>query len=74
VRLAYCGQPRKRDGSAISDTVATETIKGKSLEEAVKLSNKAVADALGVLPAQEKHCSNLAADAVRAAIEDYSSR
>jgi nitrogen fixation NifU-like protein len=49
-------------------------IKGKSLDEAVKLSNKAVADALGGLPAQEKHRSNLAADAVRAAIEDYWSR
>ena len=57
-----------------SDSVATETIEGKSRDEAVKLSNKAVIDALGGLPAQEKHRSNLAADAVRAAIEDYWSR
>ena len=74
VRLAYSGQPRKRYWSAISDRVATETIERKSLEEAAELSNKAVADALGGLPAQKKHCSNLAADAVRAAIEDYRSR
>jgi len=57
-----------------SDSVATETIEGKSRDEAVKLSNKAVADAPGGLPAQEKHCSNLAADAVRPAIEDYWSK
>ena len=74
VRLAYSGQPRKRDWSAFSDSIATETIKGKSLDEAVKLSNKAVADGLGGLPAQKMHCSNLAADAVRAAIDDYWSR
>ena len=74
MRLAYCGQSRKGGWSAFSDSIATEMIKGKSLDEAVRLSNKAVADALGGLPVQEKHCSNLAADAVRAAIEDYWSR
>jgi nitrogen fixation NifU-like protein len=59
-------------GAAIAtSSIATEMIKGKSLDEAVNLSNKAVADALGGLPAQKMHCSNLAADAVRAAVEDY---
>jgi nitrogen fixation NifU-like protein len=59
-------------GAAIAtSSIATEMIKGKSLDEAVSLSNKAVADALGGLPAQKMHCSNLAADAVRAAVEDY---
>lgn len=59
-------------GAAIAtSSIATEMIKGKPLDEAVKLSNKAVAEALGGLPAQKMHCSNLAADAVRAAIEDY---
>jgi nitrogen fixation NifU-like protein len=62
-------------GAAIAtSSIATEMIKGKALDEAVQLSNKAVADALGGLPAQKMHCSNLAADAVRAAIEDYRSK
>ena len=62
-------------GAAIAtSSIATEMIKGKSLDEAVRLSNKAVAEALGGLPAQKMHCSNLAADAVRAAIEDYWSK
>jgi nitrogen fixation NifU-like protein len=62
-------------GAAIAtSSIATEMIKGKSLDEAVNLSNKAVAEALGGLPAQKMHCSNLAADAVRAAVEDYRSK
>lgn len=62
-------------GAAIAtSSIATEMIKGKSLGEAVNLSNKAVADALGGLPAQKMHCSNLAADAVRAAVDDYWSK
>ncbi len=59
-------------GAAIAtSSIATEMIKGKAIGEAVQLSNKAVAEALGGLPAQKMHCSNLAADAVRSAIEDY---
>jgi nitrogen fixation NifU-like protein len=62
-------------GAAIAtSSIATEMIKGKSIDEAVQLSNKAVAEALGGLPAQKMHCSNLAADAVRSAIEDYWSK
>jgi nitrogen fixation NifU-like protein len=62
-------------GAAIAtSSIATEMIKGKSIDEAVQLSNKAVAEALGGLPAQKMHCSNLAADAVRFAIEDYRSK
>jgi nitrogen fixation NifU-like protein len=62
-------------GAAIAtSSIATEMIKGKTLDEAVKLSNKAVAEALGGLPAQKMHCSNLAADAVKAAIENYRSK
>lgn len=62
-------------GAAIAtSSIATEMIKGKPVDEAVQLSNKAVAEALGGLPAQKMHCSNLAADAVRSAIEDYRSK
>ena len=62
-------------GAAIAtSSIATEMIKGKPLDEAVQLSNKAVVDALGGLPPQKMHCSNLAAGAVRSAIEDYWSK
>ena len=62
-------------GAAIAtSSIATEMIKGKSIDEAVHLSNKAVAEALGGLPAQKMHCSNLAAEAVHSAIEDYRSK
>jgi len=62
-------------GAAIAtSSIATEMIKGKSIDEAVQLSNKAVAEALGGLPAQKMHCSNLAAEAVHSAIEDYKSK
>lgn len=62
-------------GAAIAtSSIATEMIMGKPIDEAVQLSNKAVAEALGGLPAQKMHCSNLAADAVRSAIEDYRRR
>jgi NifU-like protein involved in Fe-S cluster formation len=46
-------------------------VKGKTLEEALALSRDAVAQALGGLPPHKMHCSNLAADALHAAIEDY---
>ena len=58
--------------AAIATTsIMTELAKGKTLEEAEKLSNKDVADALEGLPPLKMHCSNLAADALKKAIDDY---
>ena len=51
--------------------MATEMIKGKTLKEALKLTNKAVAEALDGLPEVKMHCSLLAEEAVKAAIDDY---
>ena len=62
-------------GSAIaSSSMATELIKGKPVSEAMQLTNKAVAEALDGLPAHKIHCSVLAEEAIRSALEDYHKR
>ena len=59
-------------GSAIAtSSMATEMIKGKSIKEALAISNKAVVEALDGLPTNKIHCSVLAEEAVKAAVEDY---
>jgi nitrogen fixation NifU-like protein len=59
-------------GAAIAtSSMTTELAKGKTLEEAMKLTRASVAESLGGLPPVKMHCSNLAADALHAAIEDY---
>ena len=59
-------------GSAIAtSSIATEMIKGKPVDEALQLTNKAVVEALDGLPAHKIHCSVLAEEAVRAAVKDY---
>lgn len=59
-------------GAAIAtSSVATELVKGKSIEEALDVTRKDIAEALGGLPSAKMHCSNLAADALRSAIRDY---
>lgn len=59
-------------GAAIAtSSMVTEMVKGKTLDEALQITNKAVAEALDGLPPQKMHCSNLAADALHKAIEDY---
>ena len=51
--------------------MATEMIKGKSIENAMELTNKAVAEALEGLPAHKMHCSVLAEEAIKSALKDY---
>jgi len=59
-------------GAAIAvSSMVSEMAKGKTLEEATKITNKMVAEALEGLPKQKMHCSNLGADALRKAIENY---
>ena len=62
-------------GAAVAtSSMVTEMAKGKKLDEALTITNKAVAEALGGLPPAKLHCSNLAADGLRAAIDDYHAR
>ena len=62
-------------GAAIAtSSMATELIKGKTVDEALKLTNKAVIEALDGLPPQKIHCSVLAEEAVKAALANYSAR
>ena len=59
-------------GAAVAtSSMVTELVKGKTLDEALKITNRVVADALGGLPPLKMHCSNLAEAGVKAAIDDY---
>ncbi len=59
-------------GAAVAtSSMVTELIKGKTVEQALEISNKQVAEALDGLPPVKMHCSNLAESAVKAAIDDY---
>ena len=62
-------------GAAIAtSSMVTEMVIGKTLEDALEISNQAVAETLGGLPPTKMHCSNLAADALHEAIKDYMSK
>ncbi len=62
-------------GAAVAtSSIVTEMAKGKTLDEAMDITNKSVAEELGGLPANKMHCSNLAADGLQEAIKDYRSK
>lgn len=62
-------------GAAVAtSSMVTELVMGKTVDEALAVSNKAVAEALDGLPPQKMHCSNLAADALHLAIDDYKAK
>lgn len=59
-------------GAAVAtSSMATELVKGKTIDEALKITNSAVAEALDGLPPVKMHCSNLAEEAIKAAVDDY---
>ena len=59
------------DAAIATSSIATDMIKGKPISEALKLTNKAVVEALDGLPAVKIHCSVLAEEAIKAAVKDY---
>jgi len=62
-------------GAAIStSSMTTDLAKGKTIKQAMEITNKSVAEELGGLPSAKMHCSNLAADALHAAIKDYKTK
>jgi len=62
-------------GAAVAtSSIVTEMARGKTLDEAMDITNKSVAEELGGLPANKMHCSNLAADGLQEAIKDYRSK
>lgn len=62
-------------GAAIAtSSMVTEMVKGKTIRQAMQVTNKLVAEALGGLPPAKMHCSNLAADALHKAIKDYENK
>ena len=74
-RISDCKFKTFGCGAAIAtSSMITEMVKGMQVDDALEISNKAVAEALGGLPPVKMHCSNLAADGLAKAIEDYKSR